>query len=180
MAGLDDLAELFGQPPAREPSPEDWTEVEDYVRSALPSDFKAFLDTYGTGVICGELVIFHPRGSSPLLTRMRKIHESFGQWWRRDSDEYPFRFHPDAGGLISWGYDYSGDEHFFWPCDPEPDRWKVVTNINGTEPEVFDGGRARRDRSGQPELRAVLIWLLGGVCRARSSGGTFQQFVAVC
>jgi hypothetical protein len=136
---LDDLAELFGQPPAREPSPEDWTEVADYVRSALPSDFKAFLDTYGTGVICGELVVFHPRGSSPLLTRMRKIHESFGQSWRRDSDEYPFRFHPDPGGLISWGYDYSGDEHFFWSCDPEPDRWKVVTNINGTEPEVFDG-----------------------------------------
>lgn len=139
MTGLDDLVELFGQPPAREPSPEAWAEVENYVGSALPSDFKAFLNAYGTGVICGELVVFHPQGSSPLLTRMRKIHESFGQSWRRDSDEYPFRFHPDPGGLISWGYDYSGDEHFFWPCDPEPDRWKVVTNINGTEPAVFDG-----------------------------------------
>ncbi|WP_234376783.1 SMI1/KNR4 family protein [Streptomyces sp. TP-A0356] len=94
---MDDLLELFGQPPAREPSPEDWAEVEDYLGSALSSDFKAFLDTYGTGVFCGELVVFHPRGSSPLLTRMRmrKIHESFGQSWRRDSDEYPFRFHPD-------------------------------------------------------------------------------------
>lgn len=70
---------------------------------------------------------------------MRKIHETFGQSWRRDSAEYPFRFHPASGGLISWGYDYSGDEHFFWPCDPEPNRWKIVTNINGADPEVFDG-----------------------------------------
>jgi hypothetical protein len=139
MGGLDGLVSLFGSPAARERSPEDWVEVEDYVGSALPSDFKAFLDAYGTGVICGELVVFHPRGSSPLLTRMRKIHESFGQSWRREADAYPFRFHPEPGGLVSWGYDYSSDEHFFWPCDPEPDRWKVVTNINGAEPEVFDG-----------------------------------------
>ncbi|MFD9411638.1 hypothetical protein ACFWBN_32085 [Streptomyces sp. NPDC059989] len=43
------------------------------------------------------------------------------------------------GGLISWGYDYSGDEHFFWSCDADPDRWKIVTNINGADPEVFAG-----------------------------------------
>lgn len=139
MAGLNDLVQLLGPSPAREPSPDDWAEVENYVGSALPGDFKAFLDAYGTGAICGELVVFHPLGSSPLLDRMRKIHESFGQSWRRDSDEYPFRFHPASGGLISWGYDYSGDEHFFWPCEPDPDRWKIVTNINGADPEVFDG-----------------------------------------
>ncbi|MEV6978842.1 SMI1/KNR4 family protein [Kitasatospora sp. NPDC093806] len=139
MAGLDDLVQLFGPPPVRDPSPDDWAEVEGYLGSALPGEFKAFLDAYGTGLICGELVVFHPRGSSPLLDRMRKIHESFGQSWRRDSDEYPFRFHPAASGLISWGYDYFGDEHFFWPCDADPDRWKIVTNINGGDPEVFDG-----------------------------------------
>ncbi|MFE5714457.1 hypothetical protein ACFQ7J_27040 [Streptomyces sp. NPDC056501] len=139
MAGLDARVQLFGLPPVREPAPDDWAEVEDYVGSSLPSDFKTFLDAYGAGLICGELVVFHPRGSSPLLDRMRKIHESFGQSWRRDSGRYPFRFHPDLGGLISWGYDYSGDEHFFWPCDPDPDRWKIVTNINGADPEVFDG-----------------------------------------
>ncbi|MET9842459.1 hypothetical protein ABZZ01_32475 [Streptomyces virginiae] len=139
MAGLDELVQLFGLPPARETSPDDWAEVENHLGSALPGDFKAFLDAYGTGAICGELVVFHPLGSSPLLNRMRKIHESFGLSWRRDSDRYPFRFHPASGGLISWGYDYSGDEHFFWPCDPNPDRWKIVTNINGADPEVFDG-----------------------------------------
>ncbi|APE26238.1 MULTISPECIES: hypothetical protein [Streptomyces] len=139
MTAWDELVQLFGPPPARELSPGDWTEVEDYVGSALPGDFKKFLDAYGTGVISGELVVFHPRGSSPLLARMQQISESFGQSWRRDPGAYPFRFHPEPGGLISWGYDYSGDEHFFWPCDPDPDHWKVVTNINGADPHVFDG-----------------------------------------
>ncbi|MGW4033789.1 hypothetical protein ACWEFL_31590 [Streptomyces sp. NPDC004838] len=139
MAVLEDLVQLFGPPPVREPSSDDWAEVEDYVGSALPGDFKAFLDAYGTGAICGELVVFHPRGSSPLLDRMQEIHETFGRSWRRDPDEYPFRFHPAPGGLVSWGYDHSGDEHFFWPCDPDPDLWKIVTNINGADPEVFDG-----------------------------------------
>lgn len=140
MTALDDLVRLFGPPPVtRKPSSDDWTEVEEYVGSPLPADFKAFLDTYGTGVICDELVVFHPRGSSPLLARMRRIHESFGGSWRSDPDRYPFRFHPEPDGLVSWGYDHSGDEHFFWPCDPDPDRWKVVTNVNGAEPVVFEG-----------------------------------------
>ncbi|MFJ3861801.1 hypothetical protein ACIPRL_36985 [Streptomyces sp. NPDC090085] len=72
MASLDDLVQLFGLPPTREPSPDAWVEVEDYVGSSLPGDFKTFLDADGTGLICGELVVFHPRGSSPLLDRMRK------------------------------------------------------------------------------------------------------------
>ncbi|MFD3466773.1 hypothetical protein ACFWWM_10485 [Streptomyces sp. NPDC058682] len=46
---------------------------------------------------------------------------------------------PDPGGPISWGYDHSGDEHFFWPCDPEPGLWKIATNTNGADPEVFHG-----------------------------------------
>ncbi|WP_327403413.1 hypothetical protein OG194_27165 [Streptomyces sp. NBC_01288] len=140
MTALDELVRLLGPSTAsREPSADDWTEVEAYVASALPADFKAFLDAYGTGVICDELVVFHPRGAGPLLDRMRRIHETFGASRRRGPDFHPFPFHPEPGGLISWGYDHSGDEHFFWPCDPAPDRWKVVTHSHGTEPEVFEG-----------------------------------------
>lgn len=140
MTALDELARLLGPSTlARQPSADDWTEVEAYVASALPADFKAFLDAYGTGVICDELVVFHPRGAGPLLDRMRKIHETFGGSRRRSPDFHPFPFHPESGGLISWGYDHSGNEHFFLPCDPDPDHWKVVTHSHGTEPEVFEG-----------------------------------------
>ncbi|MFJ9247725.1 hypothetical protein [Streptomyces sp. NPDC101776] len=140
MTALDELVRLLGpSTPPRQPSADDWTETEAYVASALPADFKAFLDAYGTGLICDELVVFHPRGTTPLLDRMRKIHETFAASRRRSPTLHPFPFHPEPGGLISWGYDHSGDEHFFRPCDQDPDHWKIVTYSHGAEPEVFDG-----------------------------------------
>ena len=54
-------------------------------------------------------------------------------------DEYPYLFHPAPGGLISWGYDHSGNEYFFLPCDPNPDRWKIVTMVHEIGCETFDG-----------------------------------------
>lgn len=59
MAGLDELQQLLGAPTPRRWSPDEWAEVENYVGSSLPSDFKAFMDTYGPGVIAQELVVFH-------------------------------------------------------------------------------------------------------------------------
>ncbi|MFF7590505.1 SMI1/KNR4 family protein [Kitasatospora purpeofusca] len=144
MSSLDELRALLGEPAHRQSTPDDWTEVERYVGFALPSDFKAFLNAYGTGVISGELVVFHPRGTSPLLERMRKTDEAFAQRRARalssgDSEHVPYPFHPGSGGLISWGSDYSGDEHFFLPCDPDPNRWKIVTMAHEEGCRTFDG-----------------------------------------
>ncbi|MEV5012755.1 SMI1/KNR4 family protein [Streptomyces sp. NPDC055692] len=82
MSSLDELQALLGEPVGRQPNLDDWNEVEQYVGSALPSDFKAFLNAYGSGSISGELVVFHPHGLSPLLERVRKTHQTFTE--RRD------------------------------------------------------------------------------------------------
>ncbi|MEU8689886.1 SMI1/KNR4 family protein [Streptomyces sp. NPDC048665] len=144
MSSLDELQALLGAPVGRPSNPDDWNEVEQYVGSALPSDFKTFLNAYGSGSISGELVVFHPHGSSPLLERMRRTHQMFTERRDRslsmgDSEHLPYPFHPEPGGLISWGYDHSGDEHFFLPCGPDPDRWKVVTMVHEEGCETFDG-----------------------------------------
>lgn len=144
MSSLHELQTLLGEPGRGRSEPDDWNEVEQHVGSALPGDFKAFLDAYGSGVISGELVVFHPRGSSPLLERMLKTHKHFTERRgkspdRGDFEHVPYPFHPEAGGLISWGYDYSGDEHFFLPCDRDPDRWKIVTMAHEEGCETFDG-----------------------------------------
>ncbi|MFJ3517000.1 hypothetical protein [Streptomyces sp. NPDC090131] len=145
MSSLDDLQALLGEPAVhRQPNLGDWNEIEEHVGAALPGDFKAFLDAYGSGVISGELAVFHPRGSRPLLERMLGNHQLFAERRKRalstgDFEHVPYAFHPEPGGLISWGYDHSGDEHFFLPCDPDPDRWKVVTMAHGEGCETFDG-----------------------------------------
>ncbi|MET9387673.1 hypothetical protein ABZY09_43380 [Streptomyces sp. NPDC002928] len=144
MSSLDELRALLGKPGRRQLNPNDWNEVEQHIGTALPSDFKTFLNAYGSGVLSGELVVFHPHGSSPLLERMRTTHEMFTDrrdraLRRGDSQHIPYPFHPAAGGLISWGYDYSGDEHFFLPCDPNPALWKIVTMVHEEGCATFDG-----------------------------------------
>ncbi|MFI2410271.1 SMI1/KNR4 family protein [Streptomyces sp. NPDC018947] len=144
MSSLDELQALLGVPVAGNAIPGGWDEVEQYVGSALPCDFKAFLSAYGSGLICGELAVFHPQGSSPLLERMRRTHETFTERRQRalssgNAEHVPYPFHPEPGGLISWGYDHSGDEHFFWPCDPDSSRWKVVTMVHEEGCVTFDG-----------------------------------------
>ena len=143
MASLEELTALLGEPPERRPSADDWAEVENYVGCSLPRDYKAFMDAYGNGEISEELVVFHPRGSTPLLERMRETNEMFDEWRGQSGDvfddEYPYPFHPAPGGLISWGYDHSGNEYFFLPCDPNPDRWKIVTMVHEIGCDTFDG-----------------------------------------
>ncbi|MFD5401576.1 SMI1/KNR4 family protein [Streptomyces griseorubiginosus] len=144
MSSLHQLQALLGEPLPRSSAPDDWNEVEQHIGSPLPSDFKDFLSAYGSGVISGELVVFHPRGSRPLLERMYKTHEVFTERRARaldhgDTEHVPYPFHPEPGGLISWGYDYSGDEHFFLPNDPDPGRWKIVTMVHEEGCETFDG-----------------------------------------
>ncbi|MER5582930.1 hypothetical protein [Streptomyces asoensis] len=51
MSSLDELRALLGEPVGQEAHSRDWDEVEQYVGSALPSDFKAFLDAYGSGTV---------------------------------------------------------------------------------------------------------------------------------
>lgn len=144
MAPLDELQALLGVPADKPAGTDNWIELEQHVGSALPCDFKAFLDMYGTGVISGELVVFHPRGTTPLLERMRETNRRFTQRRDRaihagDLEDCPYPFHPEPGGLISWGYDHSGNEHFFHPCDADPERWQIVTMVHESGCETFPG-----------------------------------------
>lgn len=61
MGDLDRLIGLLGPPQKPECDADAWTEVEDYVGSAMPGDFKAFLDAFGSGVISGEFVVLKSR-----------------------------------------------------------------------------------------------------------------------
>ncbi|MFK4106957.1 hypothetical protein ACI2L1_44335 [Streptomyces sp. NPDC019531] len=139
MPGLDELTQLLGTPSAHAYASTDWSGVEHYVGSSLPSDFKLFLDSYGPGVIASELVVFHPQGRTPLLERMHRIHGTWTEARSQRPADFLFPFHPQPGGLISWGYDYGGDEHFFLPCGHDPGSWKIVTMAHEEGCEVFDG-----------------------------------------
>lgn len=46
---------------------------------------------------------------------MQRSQETFDVTRPGRPDGFPYPFHSQPGGLISWGYDYCGDEHFFLP-----------------------------------------------------------------
>ncbi|MER5664590.1 SMI1/KNR4 family protein [Streptomyces mirabilis] len=129
MSSLDRLRTLLGEPVtwgwAR---PRLWTASEQYLGVGLPSDYKAFLDLYGPGSIGGYLSL-----SRPLETDANEFDRlwSLEDWRRarlRAPDLYPYPFHPDPGGLISWGSDEQGSEYYFLANEPDPDEWRIVVS----------------------------------------------------
>ncbi len=144
--------------------------------SVLPVDFKAFLDVYGSGAVSGELAVSIRGGSSPSLERMRETHQMFTArrektLSERRSEHVPYLFHPEPGGLIAWGYDQSGGEHFFLPCDPDPDRWKVVTMVHEEGCVTFDG---RSPLSCRPSYGACSTWT-GTTASTRTCWSTWSR-----
>ncbi|MEU9088489.1 hypothetical protein [Streptomyces sp. NPDC048357] len=139
MTELGELKRLWGEPAPRLHTSSDWAEVENYLGSSLPSDYEAFMDVYASGIISEELMVFHPHGSTPLLPRMCEIHARASRSRERRPGDFPHPFHPEEAGLVYWGYDFGGDEHFFMPCSPDPNQWKVVTAVHGSSCVTFDG-----------------------------------------
>src|SRR5690349_8149555 len=87
-------------------SSQQWLAVEAQLQSALPADYKAYIDTYGTGVI-GYLVRPHnPFAAAPLfdlfaqieaITHTRRSYAaSFGADW------CPYPLYPEPEGLLPW------------------------------------------------------------------------------
>ncbi|MYV44274.1 SMI1/KNR4 family protein [Streptomyces sp. SID2888] len=124
---LDRLRALLGEPdPWGRARACLWTASEEYLGVGLPSDYKAFLDLYGPGSIDGYLSL-----SRPLVADQAELDRLWSlEDWRRERlgapELYPYPFHPDPGGLISWGSDKHGSEYFFRPVEPDPDEWRVV------------------------------------------------------
>ncbi|WUJ90010.1 DUF4265 domain-containing protein [Streptomyces mirabilis] len=46
---------------------------------------------------------------------MQRSQETFDVTRPGRPDGFPYPFHSQPGGLISWSHDYCGDEHFFLP-----------------------------------------------------------------
>ncbi|MFG3551122.1 SMI1/KNR4 family protein [Streptomyces sp. NPDC047725] len=129
MSSLDRLRVLLGEPVvwgwAR---PRLWTAAERYLGVGLPSDYKAFLDLYGPGSIDGYLWLSRPlEGDAAELDGLWSLED-----WRRarlsGPDLYPYPFHPDPGGLISWGSDEDGSRYYFLALEPDPDEWRIVVS----------------------------------------------------
>lgn len=92
-----------------------WAAVERELGLLLPVEYKGFIDSYGTGLICGAgidlgyLNIWNFRDtSSPLLEGIANVVREYEDA-RKKGHESPYPFYPASGGLLPFGSTPSGD-----------------------------------------------------------------------
>ena len=133
---LQRLTALVPPPPEPvEPAEEArWPEIEQALGTALPSDYKALLATYGSGTFDEELWLFSPfapPGDGNLLDECPAVLADYAESRRR---------FPDPGGVLPLGRSDTGNE-LYWVTEGQPDDWPVALfGSRSPRHEVHPGG----------------------------------------
>lgn len=120
---FDKLNAIIGEALADVSSVE-WESIEARLGFDLPSDYKAFVDTYGPGQL-GDITIAGPVGDSSLGNLADRIHaEAVANPRRRPERHAPI--HPEPNGMIPWGVTPDGWSCCWAPTTSNPDNWGTV------------------------------------------------------
>jgi hypothetical protein len=96
----------------------------------LPSDYKAFIERYGSGTIDHFLWVLNPFSANKnanLLEQRESILNAVRELKKDWPDQHPYNLFPEPSGLLPFGGSDNGDM-VFWLTDGEPDEWRVVVN----------------------------------------------------
>jgi len=122
-------------------SVEGWQRIEESLSTALPNDYKKYINRFGSGSIGRFLWPFNPfsRNENLNLIEQVKIRLNALQVLKdRFSEKHPYPLYPEMGGLLPWGATDNGDV-LFWLTDGKPDDWIVVINESrGPKFEKFE------------------------------------------
>ncbi len=117
-----------------------WEDVERRLGGRVPTDYRAFIERYGTGYIGKFLTICNPFceieglnlfGHGNLaLDALRELREH--------GERIPYPIFPEPGGLFPFGSTDNGDT-LYWLTSGAPDSWRVAVNeARGPLWEVFE------------------------------------------
>jgi hypothetical protein len=127
---LDRLRQLLPPPadPVEPGRPDGWAAVEAAIGTALPGDFKAFTEWYGSGTVDDFLYLFNPftQGQDGnLVVEKDRVLAAYGKTRARFPDRLPLPPFPEPGGVLPLGRTDNGDE-LYWVTEGHPDRWPVA------------------------------------------------------
>jgi hypothetical protein len=96
----------------------------------LPTDYKYFINTYGTGRICDFLYVFNPFSANRYVSLVRQMAMQLGAL-RGIKDEFgldvvPYPLYFEPGGLLPCGLTDNGDGLYWLTSGENPDKWTVV------------------------------------------------------
>ena len=138
---VDEITALVAPPkkPAGRRGIREWDKVAKQLPFTLPSDFKAYLDTYGEGCLGDMFYLISPfdeRKGESLLDIYDEIDDEFRdncemEGWLEEASEV---YEP---GLIRFGGDTNG-HRLYWLTIGAPDEWPIVID-GGWHCDRFDG-----------------------------------------
>lgn len=129
---MKSLVELLRPPnsPVETLKDQDWAAIERRI-GHLPEDYRAFLQTFGTGCINDFVWIFNPLAGNTFLnlfTQGDAILNALREL-RNAGESIPFGLYPEGGGLLPFGKTDNGDT-LFWLTEGDPIRWPIVVNAS--------------------------------------------------
>jgi hypothetical protein len=151
---VEQLVQILGAPPV-ENTLVPWDQAPAEIGFQFPSDYREFLDIYGSIAIRDELSIWSPSLRPDVPGRPggfpgfvdgttfgvgEHLADAFEEGNFR---ECPYPVFPAPGGVLGWANNPNVD-HCFWLTEGnDPDRWPIVIWYRqGGEWDRFDGGMA--------------------------------------
>jgi hypothetical protein len=134
VTGDDPLERLRALvPPPAEPvetggAEPDWQAVEAKLGTALPDDYKAFTQAYGSGKFDDFLWLFSPfapPGPGNLVDERASTLDAYAESRTKFPERYPLPPFPEPGGVLPLGRSDNGDE-LYWVTEGEPDEWQIA------------------------------------------------------
>lgn len=127
---IDELTALVTPPahPLESGSDERWDALQRELGMELPTDFRDFGRTYGSGWFQNESIrIYIYQPFSQKFREELQWHNANLSADKEYQPEYkPYEALPDPGGLLIWGSDVNG-HYLYWKTQGSPHDWTVVT-----------------------------------------------------
>jgi len=126
-------------------TPKAWEKIEIRLGSALPADYRTFIDCYGTGSFDDIISVYNPftqNESLNLFYALDTLHQASRQTRLRSdpiwSVVHPFELFPAPEGLLPWGFTTNIGNFFFWQVKGKPETWEIILyNLRNGEYEVW-------------------------------------------
>src|SRR6266704_1970342 len=93
-----------------------WQKVERELGTQLPSDYRDFVFTYGSGLFAQFYRIYNPFAASEftaLNTSVQRVCAAERETKRDWPDRVPYPIYPDQPGLLPWGNDENGNDYYW-------------------------------------------------------------------
>jgi hypothetical protein len=137
---LERLKQVLPAPgaPSEPGSPGLWPDVEQSLGCALPTDYKDFIATYGSGSISQFAYVHNPFSANPLGNLMKRaipILQAYKTSRSTFPASYRFPVYLEPNGIYPWGSTDNGDE-LFWITASKPDQWSVF--LLGSRASAFE------------------------------------------